>query len=372
MKNATKNSCTGLVCLLMGGAVFAADQPATSLSPAAAPATNVLGPKIQFETTVHDFGRAMSGEQVKYIYTFKNVGDQTLEVSGVQACGCLTTDFTRKTEPGMTGSVPVSFNSSAYGGPVFKAITVTSNDKSNPRAQLQFKGTVWKALEVIPPFAVFNQLNVESPPATITVRIVNNLDEQVTLSEPVSQNPAFAAEVKTVKPGKEFQVVVSTVPPLTQGSVNGKITIKTTSSKSPEITINALANGVQPVVSVNPSQLLLPGAPLATQQTRSVDIVNHGPNTLSLSEPTVNMPGVDVQLKEMTPGHLYAAMLTFPQGFAIPQGEHIELSVKSSLASAPVIKVPIIQNSAHTAPLVMPIKPRASDAIHVPAQAASH
>jgi hypothetical protein len=159
---------------------------------------------------------------------------------------------------------------------------------------------------------------------------------------------------------------------LPQGSVNGRITIKTSSSKSPEITINALANGVQPVVTVNPSQLLLPGAPLAAQQTRSIDIVNNGTNVMALSDPVVSAPGVDVQLKEMKPGRLYAAMLTFPQGFGVARGEHVELTVKSSLASAPVIKVPILQTAAPSAPLVTPIRPQASAAIQLSPQAAGH
>src|ERR1035437_1003195 len=108
----------------VGTAVWGAEQPATLVpaapAPAAPAATNVIGPKIQFETMVHDFGRAKSGDQVKYTYIFTNVGDQVLELSGVQACGCITADFTRKVEPGQTGTVPIGFNSANYAGPVIK------------------------------------------------------------------------------------------------------------------------------------------------------------------------------------------------------------------------------------------------------------
>lgn len=354
-------------CWMMGGVVFGANAP----TPPAA-STNAMGPKIRFATTSHDFGRAMAGEQVKYTYVFTNVGDQTLELKGVQACGCITSDYTRKVEPGQTGVIPISFNSSAYSGPVSKNITVTSNDKSNSRATLQFNGTVWKAIEASPAFAMFNQLNVESPPASVTVRVVNNLDEPVTLSEPESQNPTFKAELKTIKPGKEFQVIVTTVPPLPTGTVNGRITLKTSSASTPIVTINAMANGVKPVVEVNPAQFQLPGAPLAKQQTLSVNIINNGTNTLVLSDPAVNAPGVDVQLKEMKPGHLFAALLTFPEGFAIARGVHVELNVKSSLASSPVIKVPILQSLPLDAPLVTPIKPQTSAVIKLPPQAGNH
>ena len=77
-----------------------APPPLSTPAPATPDATNGIGPKIQFETMVHDFGRAKCGDLVKYTYIFTNVGDRVLELSGVRACGCITSDFTRKVEPG--------------------------------------------------------------------------------------------------------------------------------------------------------------------------------------------------------------------------------------------------------------------------------
>ena len=138
--------------------------------------------------------RAKSGDPVKYTYVFTNAGDQLLELSGVQACGCITANLTRKVEPGKTGTVPISFNSAGYSGPVTKAISVTCNDKTNPRPVLQFKGTIWKPIDVIPQFAVLN-LTADAPLASATVLITNNMPEPITLSAPQCSNPAFAAEL---------------------------------------------------------------------------------------------------------------------------------------------------------------------------------
>lgn len=355
---------TGLVLLL--GVFAAAGQTATS-TPTQNPATgngaeaktNALGPRITFATTEHDFGRAESGEQVKYTYVFTNTGDATLEITGVHACGCITPDFTRKTEPGQTGTVPISFNSSAYGGPVTKAITVTCNDKTSPTKVLMFRGTVWKTIDVNPSIVMFDGLNVESPAATRTVTIKNNMEEPLTISEPESQNQAFKAELKTITPGKEFQLVLSTVPPLKEGNTTARFALKTSSAKMKEIDVTAFANNVQPVVMVTPPQIHLPGGPLAAEQSYSVSFVSRAPQPVSLSEASVNAEGVQVQLEEKQPGKMYEARLVFPKGFAVMPGQHVELSVKSSLASSPLIRVPLIQSALPTA-TITPVKPAVS------------
>jgi hypothetical protein len=331
--------------LALATVVWGADPPVAhgliTPAPVAPAGTNAVGPKIQFETTVHDFGRAKSGEQVKYTYILTNGGDQTLEISGVQACGCITANWTRSVDPGKTGSIPISFNSSGYGGPVTKSVTVTCNDKSNPRPILQFKGTVWKPLDVVPPLAVLN-LTADSPMSSATVHITNNLPELITLSAPVSDNRALAAELKTNQPGREFEVVVSPVSALPPGSTRAQFTLKTSSTNAPVITFPAFAN-MQPAVTLSPPHIALAAAPLAQPQTARLDIMNNTTNLMVLFEPAVNAPGVDVQLKEITPGKRFSAMLTFPQGFEIPQGQLVELSINTSLPLMPVLKTPIVQ-----------------------------
>jgi hypothetical protein len=54
------------------------------------------------------------------------------------------------------------------------------------------------------------------------------------------------------------------------------------------------------------------------------------------------------QLKESDPGRNFTVTMTFPAGFEIPQGEHIELSVKSSNPQFPVLKVPVTQTPRPT------------------------
>ena len=343
--------------LTVGTALWAADQPPAPVpvtnAPVAVAATNGIGPKIQFETMMHDFGRAKSGEQVKYTYIFTNIGDQSLELTAVHACGCITADFTKHIEPGKTGTVPISFNSTGYSGLVPKTITVTCNDRANPQPMLQFKGIVWKPLDVIPQWAILN-LTSDAPLTPATVVLTNNMPEPISLFEPQCNNPAFAVELKTNQPGREFRVVITPVSPLAVSTVQAQITLKTSWTNMPIIPITAVAY-VQPAVSISPPQLVLPMAPLAQRYTNTINFTDSSTNAVALSEPTINATGVDVLFKEVVPGRQFAATLTFPQGFEIAPGQKVELSVKSSFASMPVLKMPILQASRPVPPMVAPV-----------------
>lgn len=328
--------------------------PLMSATASVAAAIGGSGPKIQFATPIYDFGRVKGGEVVKYTYVFTNVGGAMLQMSNVQvSCGCTTAgEWTRQVEPGKTGSIPIQFNSGSYSGAVGKSITVTCNDTNQPTVVLQIKGNIWKPIDVTPQFATLN-VTAEAPSNSTTVRIVNNEEAPLTLSAPESNNPTFAAELKTNQSGKEFQLIVKTVPPLPAGSVQGQITLKTSSTSMPVINVTAWAN-VQQALMVVPSQIVLPVAPLANAVTFSISIRNNGTNTLALSEPAVNESSVDVQLKEIEGGRFFTLTANFPAGFEMAQGQKVELSVKSNHPQFSVIKVPVIQ-PLRPAPSVVPV-----------------
>jgi len=301
------------------------------------------GPKIQFATPVHDFGQIKGGEVVKYTYVFTNAGHELLEVTGVQAsCGCTTAgEWSRQVEPGKTGVIPVQFNSGNFSGQVAKSITVTCNDTNQPTVVLQLKADIWKPIDVTPQFAVLN-VSWESPSNSTVVRILNHEASPLTLSAPEVSNPAFVAEVKTKQPGREFELVVGTAPSFPAGNVQGQITLKTSSTNVPVINVTAFAN-VRQTVMVTPSQIALPAGPLANGMPYIIGIQNNGTNALSLSEPTVNAKGVEVQLKEVLPGRNFTLTVRFPAGFEIAQSEKVEVSLKSNNERYPVIRVPILQ-----------------------------
>jgi copper(I)-binding protein len=317
--------------------------PDPAPAPAVAPAANAAGPKIQFASTLYDFGRVRAGDPVKHTYVFTNTGCATLILTNVQPqCGCTTAgEWSKQVEPGKTGSIPIQFNTASYSTPVFKQITVICNDKSQQAVFLQLKGVVYKPLDVIPTMAFLN-LPPDADGGSVTVTITNHTDEPLVLWGAASNNKLFTAELKTNTPGKAYQLVVSAVPPLGSPVMQAQISVKTSWTNQPLLNVPVYAN-MQPVLSVIPSIISLPPSPLATAQTSSVTIQNHSASPLSLTNAAVNAPGVEVHIQEMQPGRMFTALATFPEGFELQPGQQVELKMESSNPKYPVVKVPIIQ-----------------------------
>ena len=361
----TKDLVAGASILILGTALVWA-QPTSAPPAAAAASTNVLGPRIQFETPVYDFGRAKCGEPIKYTYVFTNTGDRMLIISSVQpGCHCTTAgEWTRQVEPGKTGGIPVQFDTTGGNGMTIRQITVACNITNQPpMVYLQLRGTIYKPVDVNPPWAVLN-VPPDAESASLNVTITNNTEEPLILSPPESNNRMFSAQLVTNEPGRGFLLKVTAVPQGT-GTVQGQIRLKTTWTNTPVIQVMVVAN-VQAVVMVMPTFMSLVPGPLPNAVTNSVTIQNNSTNLLTLSEPVVNVPGVEATIKELQPGKSFAAMLAFPQGFLIPPGQQVELSVKSSNPRFPVIKVPVTQLTRPTGPAVAP---RPATAVRLPVSA---
>jgi len=322
------------------------------------------GARITFAEPDFDFGKVDSGTPVKHDFVFTNTGDQVLEVTGVRpGCGCTTAgDWDKKVEPGKTGKIPIQFNSSGYGGQVHKTVFVTCNDSTRSNLTLNLQGTIWKVFDVTPMYAIFNLTSEEQTNQIQVVKIVNNDEQPATLTDPASNNQAFTTELKTVREGKEFELRVTVNSSQISGNISGTITVKTSSPKMPEISFTAFAM-LQPLLTVNPPQFTLPGGPLPGEARYAVTIQNNSTNLLVLSEPVINLPGADVQLKETQTGRTFSLSVNFPAGFQAQPGQTIEAVVKSSLSKIPLIKVPVIQPlpppAVHSTSSVAPPSPGA-------------
>jgi hypothetical protein len=328
--------------------IRAAAQPASTNAPAI---LEGIGPKIQFDAQSYDFGRVAAGTLVKHDFVFTNTGDARLEITGVQpGCGCTTVgEWTHAVEPGKTGVIPIQFNSSAYGGPVTKAPSITCNDKSQPTVRFQLHGTVFKPIDYNPPYVSINIGPDASEEASGVVHIVNNMDHPVTLQMPTSNQRAFTTEVKTNEPGKSYDVIVKTVPPLPSGTSQALITVGTSATNSPSINIFAMVN-VQPIALITPQQISLPPGPLKANQTVSVAIRNQGSHPLVLSNPSINAQGATADVSAVDPGKVFNVTATFPAGYEIPAGASNTLSIKTDNPRSPVLEVPIRQPRSPIAP----------------------
>jgi hypothetical protein len=332
-----------------------AAEPSAAPGSAVVPAQDNTGPRIAFDQTSYDFGKVESGELIKHTFFFTNTGNQLLEVRDVRpSCGCTAAGVSDKqVEPGKFGSIPVQFNSTGYGGAVHKSVTVVCNDAANSNAFLNITGTVWKPIDVLPAIASFSFGPDVQTTDTRVLRIISNLTDPLTLSEPASNDPVFQPELKTVKEGKEFELRITVVPPLKAPSVSVPITLKTSYPKMQVLTVTAFAT-VQPAISATPLQLMLPAGPLPNAVPFTVTLQNNSTNPLVLSEPKASVEGVEAKLKEVQPGRRFELTAIFPAEFQTPIGPPIEITAKSNFPQSPIVRIPVIQVISSSKPAPPP------------------
>src|SRR5437867_3748881 len=178
----------------------------SSVKPSSTAAATNSGPKIQFAEAIHDFGRVEFGKILTNFFVFTNTGDQPLEIGEIiSSCGCVAAqNWSRGAESGKSGTIPVIFSASGIvGTEIMKPIRITCNDPTQSNVVLYIQATIYKPIDAVPPIAAFSFGPDFQTNETRTIRLMSNMEEPVTLSEPVCTNRSFRAELKTITPGKE-------------------------------------------------------------------------------------------------------------------------------------------------------------------------
>jgi hypothetical protein len=330
----------------LGSILIAQGQTAASPAAGAVTPSNIPVPRIVFASTDVEFGRALSGTVLRHEFRFTNTGSATLEITAVRpGCGCTTAgDFDRKVEPGKTSIIPLRLNTAGFSGEITKRATIVSNDPEQPTVGLELKAEVWKPVDIRPSTAVFTLSPDNQTNQTKVLKLVNQLENPITLVGIENTNASFKAELKVIRPGQEFELHITTVTPFASGSTRGVITLKTSSAEAPEIRVTAQAT-VLPAVTVSPAQLALPSNPTSLVRTNWVTIRSNGARALELSDVRVN--GADdatVMVQETQPGRLFRIGIMFPGGFEMKPGEEIALTLRSNHPDYEQIRVPVVRS----------------------------
>lgn len=99
--------------------------------------------KLQFNKTVHDFGKVPEAGVVTYTFEVKNVGTAPVVITNAQAsCGCTTPEWSKSPiMPGASSTIKVGYSTAGRPGVIDKNITIFSNAE-NSQEVLKIKGSV--------------------------------------------------------------------------------------------------------------------------------------------------------------------------------------------------------------------------------------
>ncbi len=234
-------------------------------------------PKLFIETKEYDNGVTMKGEVIEKDFIIENRGTGILEIINVRpACGCTSTGFDRKIEPGQSGKISLKVDTRNFVGGINKSTTVYTNDPQSEQFQIFVRANVKEIISVKP--SANQQFGL--------VYLGQSLTRDYNLTS-TDATPFKITQIECTDDHVEYEVIPSadglsaifrvTLPPHhPEGPVSARFTLKTDHSQVKSIRINAYGTIRQPL-TVYPKELVYGGM--------SKQFIDENPEDASLNKP---------------------------------------------------------------------------------------
>lgn len=292
--------------------------PPPTTQPTSQPELTGPPPAVKVDELTYDFGKVMGLDSVAHTFKLKNTGEGTLTIASVQPqCGCTTAGNWAKTvAPGATWELPITLRVAGADGKLVKTITVRTNDPKMREFRYTLTGEV-RARFTFKPMRHFQLGRCQRDSVTRSkITITDQLETPIVLKSATVDNKSFTAELREIKPGKEYEIEVATVPPLNEGFTQAKVTVETDCKEEPKFDMWIYAQ-VPPRLTLSPTVLAVP-SPLLQDTKRSLTFRNEGETPVHVKEVTVSDPAVRSEINATEDGKLYQIWLMVPKGTSVP------------------------------------------------------
>lgn len=201
-------------------------------------------PQIAVENLNYNFGKILQGDQVEYVFRFRNTGDQVLQVGNVRSsCGCTAALLSAtRIAPGDMGELRTTFDSTRFKGGIHKTVTIDTNDPQQSQVSFALSGDVKAELLIEPERVNWGKVKKDAS-LTATVKITNQGSKTVTLKNPKATNPAVRGELSALQlePGAQVELQISAQLPEQKNRISGYVIVNTDYSKVPQIRVSVAA-----------------------------------------------------------------------------------------------------------------------------------
>lgn len=162
---------TTLAFALTLTAPFAVAAPEKKADPKAAEEAAAKAPRLSLVEPVKDFGTVPKGEKLDWSFEIRNTGTADLEIIAAKpACGCTVADFDKVIKPGATGKVVAHVDTTAFSGPISKAVMLETNDPTAPTAQVTISAVVKPFVDSFPTgYVRYNLIQGDSEKQSLTL-----------------------------------------------------------------------------------------------------------------------------------------------------------------------------------------------------------
>jgi hypothetical protein len=204
----------------------------------------LAAPKLTFEKPVYDFQKTEQGTTLTHSFMFRNTGNEPATIERVgSSCGCTVANVSERViQPGKTGEIKASFDSSDFSGPITKEIFVYVLGLQKPAYTLTLKGVVIEELTVTPRPLNLGEIKAGSS-KTGEIKLLNTGKKTIRITAFKTSMPQIKASAKklVLKPGESTSIQVSVAPTGGNRFLGGFITISTDSRGKSEKTVQVYA-----------------------------------------------------------------------------------------------------------------------------------
>ncbi|HMP72379.1 MAG TPA: DUF1573 domain-containing protein [Kiritimatiellia bacterium] len=308
---------------------------ALAFTPLRADEPTPQGPRISVDNMIFDFGVADNSQIIEHTYVIRNIGDTTLELREIRpTCGCTVADVSsRSIPPGGESRITSKLSLPGRTGRQSKPIIVRSNDPEQPEIRLVMSGTFTSAVQVTPDRFFFGQVE---PNHTLSFEISVNAQSERDVNI-ISVQPAdgFSADIEVHEPGRRSSVKVSATTPPEPGVFNGWVRIMTDHPARSMIEVPISGNVVGALI-VAPPEITL-SARHQGPVTRYI-VLRAGTGGMFQIESVE--PPLDTIQANVFPFGGNGFRIQLDQIEAIPEINGANVTIRTSLASHPVVTVP--------------------------------
>jgi hypothetical protein len=292
------------------------------------PANAQTTPKIDIANKIQDFGTVPKGEKITAVFEVKNSGTAPLEITQVRpTCGCTVADYDRTIQPGGTGKIEARVDTTAFSGPISKAVLVYSSDPTTPQVNLVIKADVRSYIEVRPrPILRFNALQGEPATDKVTLVSADGSAFKVTGVDTgggpyqVSYHELTGDDRLPNEKGSQWEVEVTIPANAKEGMINQKIELKTTSPKAAAVPLT-LTGIVRPIIQVIPAEVNFGTVPGDAPVGRNLLVLSNRQGAqLEIKSAEVDSPDFKTELVPLEAGQRFQIAVSIPAGLS--KGEH--------------------------------------------------
>ena len=291
----------------------------------------------------YDFGQVVQGGDVEHAFTFRNATDRELRIRRVGTTpGTQVVSVDSVVAPGGSGTLRLRVATTARRGEVNELANVYTDDPETPIASLHVRGTVVLPIEVTPRRqAYFFTVKGEAPSQLLT--LVSHGDDRLEIRDVTSDNPRFT--VRRDGSGNRRALTVALDPATPAGKHEGTITVTTTSSAFPRVTIPAFAH-VKDSLSTSVDtiafgQLALDALKNEVLGLRSVVVTKRGGGNFRVLGATTDLPYLRVDVAPQKEGESFLVNIRFAPNQA-KRGRVVgTLRITTNDPSRPELHLPI-------------------------------